>query len=347
MREERNVSLAESTTLKLGGPAKRLVHVENESELANVVSDADARGEKMLMLGGGSNLVVGDSGFDGVAVKIAASKVTPEKKAGKIHVRVDAGASWDAFVARAVGEGWSGVEALSGIPGSVGATPMQNVGAYGQEVSDTIARVYAFDRKSSQFAEFYRAECAFKYRGSRFRGDNCFVITAVEFVFDESPLGAPIRYGELSRALGVADGERAPAEKIRETVIALRRGKGMVIDAADPESVSAGSFFMNPIVDSETLAKIEIAAGAKPPSFDAGEGKFKVAAAWLIEHAGFKKGEPSGSVGISKKHALALVHRGGGTTEDLLVLARAIRDGVKSKFGVVLEVEPILVGCAL
>jgi UDP-N-acetylmuramate dehydrogenase len=347
VHEERNVSLSESTTLKLGGPAKRFVHVENETELAKVVSEADASGEKVLVLGGGSNLVVGDAGFDGVVVKIAASKITAEPKAGKVHVSVQAGASWDAFVERAVNEGWSGVEALSGIPGSVGATPMQNVGAYGQEVSDTITRVHAYDRHENKFVNFAAENCAFSYRSSRFRGDSRYVITAVDFVFAVDASGAPIRYAELSRELGIAEGERTSAARIRETVSRLRRGKGMVLDAADPESVSAGSFFTNPIVDAASVAHITSAAGSAPPAFDAGSGKFKVPAAWLIERAGFKKGEPAGSVGISKKHALALVNRGGATTEDLLGVARSIRDGVKSKFGVELHVEPILVNCKM
>ncbi|MEO7109440.1 MAG: UDP-N-acetylmuramate dehydrogenase [Polyangiaceae bacterium] len=347
MHEERNVLLSKSTTLALGGPAMRFVHVENEKELAQVVSEADARGEKLLVLGGGSNLVVGDAGFDGVVVKIAASRITPDAKAGKVHVSVQAGASWDALVARAVLEGWSGVEALSGIPGSVGATPMQNVGAYGQEVSDTITRVSAYDRHEKQFVDFAAEKCAFSYRSSRFRGDDRFVITAVDFVFDRDTNGAPVRYAELSRELGIAEGERTSAARIRETVIRLRRGKGMVVDATDPESVSAGSFFTNPIVDAAVVASITSVAGIAPPAFASGSGKFKVPAAWLIERAGFNKGEPAGRVGISKKHALALVNRGGATTEDLLAVARSIRDGVKAKFGVELEVEPILVSCKI
>jgi UDP-N-acetylmuramate dehydrogenase len=347
VREERNVLLSKSTTLKLGGPAQRFVHVDDEKELADVVRSADEKKEPVLILGGGSNVVIADAGFDGVVVRLEGGAITPEAKAGKVHVHVDAGVSWDGLVERAVVEGWSGVEALSGIPGSVGATPMQNVGAYGQEVSDTIARVRAYDREEKRFVEFAAETCGFSYRSSRFRGDARYVITAVDFVFDADRNGAPIRYGELSRALGIAEGERAPAEKIRDTVIALRRGKGMVVDAADSESVSAGSFFTNPIVGAETLAKIESLAGAKPPSFAAPDGKSKVAAAWLIERAGFEKGKPAGSVGISKKHALALVNRGNATTEDLLTVARSIRDGVKSKFDVLLEVEPILIGCSL
>jgi UDP-N-acetylmuramate dehydrogenase len=347
VHEERNVSLSKFTTLRLGGRAQRFVHVENARELAMVVGEADAKGEPVLILGGGSNLVVGDAGFDGVVVKMRSDQISPEIKAEKVHVSVQAGASWDAFVKRAVEDGWSGVEALSGIPGSVGATPMQNVGAYGQEVSDTITRVHAYDRREKQFVDFAAENCGFSYRSSRFRGDDRYVVTVVDFVFDLDRSGAPIRYAELSRELGVAEGERVDAARIRETVIRLRRGKGMVLDETDSESVSAGSFFTNPIVDAASVAHIASVVGSAPPAFDSGSGKFKVPAAWLIERAGFKKNEPAGSVGISKKHALALVNRGGATTEDLLRVARSIRDGVKEKFGVTLEVEPILVGCSL
>lgn len=323
-----------------------MVYASDPQEVAFVVESAKRWDEDLLVLGGGSNVVIADAGFVGIVLKCDFREIRVEKKEGKVHVSVDAGMSWDAFVARAVGEGWSGVEALSGIPGSVGATPLQNVGAYGQEVSDTIVRVSAYNRLRSQFVELSRDQCDFGYRFSRFRGADDYVITGVEFAFEESSLGAPIRYAELARALGIVEGERASAEKIRETVIALRRAKGMVLDETDSESVSAGSFFTNPIVDAEAVAHIERVAGAAPPAFAHGFG-FKVPAAWLIERAGFKKGEPAGSVGISKKHALALVNRGGATTEDLLRVARSIRDGVKSKFGVVLDVEPILVQCSI
>ncbi len=315
--------------------------------MATVVAAADEKKEPVLILGGGSNLVIGDAGFDGVVVKSEAHEIVPEIKAGKVHVKADAGVHWDRLVERAVGEGWSGIETLSGIPGSVGATPMQNVGAYGTEVSDTITRVHAYDRHEKKFVDFAAENCGFSYRSSRFRGDDRFVVTAVEFVFAIDKTSAPIRYAELSRALGIAEGERADAARVRETVIRLRRGKGMVVDADDPESVSAGSFFTNPIVEAASVAHIARVAGAPPPAFDAGPGKFKVAAAWLIERAGFEKGEPLGPAGISKKHALALVNRGNATTEDLLRVARRIRDGVRSKFGVELYVEPILVGCEL
>ena len=348
MREERDVLLSTKTTLRLGGVARRLVHAETADEIASVVREADSSGIPVLVLGGGSNLVVADEGFDGVVVTCAFDRIAVTRASEEIvRVTVDAGASWDTFVARAVGEKWRGVECLSGIPGSVGATPMQNVGAYGQEVSDTIVRVRAYDRVERKFVAFSREKCAFSYRSSRFRGDSRFVITQVEFELEESPLGSPILYEELARAFGQSRGAQMGIQYVREKVIALRRGKGMVLDANDPESVSAGSFFTNPIVEESMVAEVAKIAGAEPPAFPAGEGKKKIAAAWLIERAGFKKGEPAGAIGISRRHALALVNRGGGTTRDLLRVARSIRDGVRDQFGVELHPEPVFVGCAL
>ncbi len=348
MREERDVRLSDKTTLRLGGRARRIVHAESPEEIASVVRQADSSGVPVLVLGGGSNLVVSDDGFDGVVVTCAFDRVTIAR-AGEdiVRVTVDAGMNWDALVARAVAEKWCGLECLSGIPGSVGATPMQNVGAYGQEVSDTIVRVRGYDRVERKFVDFSREDCAFSYRSSRFRHDSRFVITQVEFELEESPLGAPILYEELARAFGTSRGAQMGIVYVRDKVIELRRGKGMVLDANDPESVSAGSFFTNPIVRADVVLHVAKVAGVDPPAFPADDGKKKLAAAWLIERAGFKKGEPPGAVGISSKHALALVHRGGGTTRDLLRVARSIRDGVREKFGVDLKPEPVFVGCAL
>ncbi|MGH7284437.1 MAG: UDP-N-acetylmuramate dehydrogenase, partial [Polyangiaceae bacterium] len=299
MREERDVLLSDKTTLKLGGAARRFVYAESAEEIARVVGEADSSGVPVLVLGGGSNLVVGDDGFDGVVVTCAFDRIAVTRAERGVRITVDAGMNWDAFVARAVAEKWRGLECLSGIPGSVGATPMQNVGAYGQEVSDTIVRVRGYDRVDRKHTDFSRAECAFAYRTSRFRNDTRFVITEVEFELEESPLGAPLLYDELARALGVSRGAQYILERVREKVIELRRGKGMVLDANDPESVSAGSFFTNPIVKDDVVARVAKVAGADPPAFPAGEGKKKLAAAWLIERAGFKKGEPAGAVGIS------------------------------------------------
>jgi len=343
MRQKQNVPLAGHTTLRLGGPAARLLEIESVDELVTVARDLDARGEPVLVLGGGSNLVVADEGFAGTVLKLAfdAIEVSPN------DVIVDGGADWDRLVARAVDEGWRGVECLSGIPGSVGATPMQNVGAYGQEVSETIARVRVLDRTTGTVSWIANEDCAFAYRSSRFRGQSRYIVVQVAFVFPPDTQSSPIRYGELSRALGIAEGERAPLRDVRDVVLRLRGAKGMILDAADPESVSAGSFFVNPIVDAADVARIEQAASATVPRFPMPDGSVKVPAAWLIERAGFAKGYGRGGVSISRKHALALVHRGNGSTGALLSLAREVRDTVQSRFGVQLSAEPIMVGCAL
>jgi UDP-N-acetylmuramate dehydrogenase len=235
----------------------------------------------------------------------------------------------------------------------VGAVPMQNVGAYGQDVSETILGVRVWDRAAGQVLELDHAACRFAYRNSAFRGRDDRIILSVTFALAEDSDSAPIRYAELARALGVREGERAPLALVRETVIALRRGKGMVLDPADPDSTSAGSFFTNPIVDAAGLAALRervravLGAEATLPVFPEADGRSKVSAAWLIERAGFPKGHALGPVAISGKHALALTNRGGATTADLLALARAIRDGVKASFGVSLENEPVFVGVSL
>jgi UDP-N-acetylmuramate dehydrogenase len=235
---------------------------------------------------------------------------------------------------------------MSGIPGLVGATPIQNVGAYGQEVSDTIERVRVFDRDAGAFVDMLPADCGFGYRASVFKRRDRWIVTRVRFAFQVGGDSAPVRYAELAKALSIQDGDRASSRVVRETVLALRRGKGMVVDAGDPDSVSAGSFFVNPVVDASTLADVEIRAGERPPRFDAGDGRFKLAAAWLVERAGFPRGWGEGRVGVSRKHALALVNRGGGSAGELLTVARTIREGVKGRFGVELEPEPVLVGCS-
>jgi UDP-N-acetylmuramate dehydrogenase len=234
---------------------------------------------------------------------------------------------------------------MSGIPGRVGATPIQNVGAYGQEVSDTIASVRVYDREREAFRELLPRDCAFGYRTSAFKRNPRHIVTEVTFALTRATEGT-VRYAELSRALGVAEGGTAPLARVRETVLALRRSKGMVLDPSDPDSVSAGSFFVNPIVEARTLEPIEAAAGARVPRFDAGEGRVKVPAAWLVERAGFAKGFRMGRAAISGKHALALVNAGGASSRELLALARTIRDGVRARFGVDLEPEPVLIGAS-
>lgn len=346
MHERTNAPLAPLTTLRLGGPAARLVEIDRTDDLIALLRGRDAA--ETMLLGGGSNVVVADEGFPGTVALVRTRGVSIERTAEGARVVADAGVVWDELVARAVDEGLSGVECLSGIPGSVGATPMQNVGAYGQEVADVVTRVHVLDRATGA-ADWVPAEaCAFGYRTSRFRGSTRHAILAVEMRLPVDALSAPVRYAELSRALGVAEGERAPLAVVRETVVRLRRGKGMVVDASDPDSVSAGSFFVNPVLEAAELAALEARCpGEKVPRFVAAGDRAKVPAAWLIERAGFMKGFTKGRAAISSKHALALVNRGGATTRELLDLARAVRDGVRARFGVELGAEPVMIGCAL
>ena len=338
--------LADHTTLRLGGPAEEWVRATSEDQLVAAVRKADEAGRPLLLLGGGSNLVVADDGFPGTVVEIATTGVHAEgDTCGGAFVTVAAGEGWDELVARAVTEGWVGVEALSGIPGLVGATPIQNVGAYGQEVSDTIARVRTWDRVEGAFRTFAAADCDFGYRSSRFKSDPTrFVVLSVTFQLRLGDLGAPVRYAELARTLGVDLGARAPLAEVRSAVLALRSGKGMVLDAADPDTWSAGSFFTNPFVAPE-----ELPAGA--PAWAQPDGRVKTSAAWLIEHAGFTKGygldRGAGRVALSTKHTLALTNRGGASAAELLELAAEVRDGVRSRYGLTLVNEPVLVGCSL
>lgn len=345
MHARAGVPLAPLTTLRVGGPAARMVDLEREEDLPEALADAESLDQRVFVLGSGSNVVVGDAGFPGLVIRMATRGIDVARVGDRVVVDVAAGEDWDALVVRAVEEGWTGVSSMSGIPGLVGATPIQNVGAYGQEVSDTIVRVRAYDREAGDFAEMAPPACRFGYRASIFKRSDRWIVTGVRFAFRRSRED-DVRYAELARALSVAEGSRAPAAQIRSTVIGLRRGKGMVLDSTDPESVSAGSFFVNPIVDAAILARVESAAGKPPPRFDAGEGRWKVAAAWLVEQAGFAKGWSLGRAGISRKHALAIVNRGAATASEILAAARTVRDGVRAKFGVTLEPEPVLVGCS-
>jgi UDP-N-acetylmuramate dehydrogenase len=339
-----NVPLAPLTTLRMGGPAATLAELTSEDDVAEAVRDAGATG--LLVLGGGSNVVVADEGYPGLVARMGILGTAVRRDGDRVLVDVGAGEDWDALVARAVDEGWSGVASLSGIPGRVGATPIQNVGAYGEEVADTIAGVRVFDRASKTMCDLAPGECGFGYRASVFKRSERWIVTRVRFAFATGDR-AVVRYGELARALSVKEGTAAPARRVRETVIALRRSKGMVLDPADPDSVSAGSFFVNPVVDLATAWRVESVAGSTPPRFDAGHGAVKLAAGWLVERAGFVKGWGDGRAGVSRKHALALVNRGGATSRELLAVARTIRDGVRARFGVTLEPEPVLVGCSL
>jgi UDP-N-acetylmuramate dehydrogenase len=345
MRVYDNVPLASWTSLRVGGPAARVVEVDREDEVPDAVRDAGERDAALVVLGDGTNVVVGDDGLSGVVLRVGVRGVDARREGQRVFVDVGAGESWDAFVERAVGEGWCGVESLSGIPGRAGATPIQNVGAYGWDVGETIASVRVFDRFENTFADLAREACHFDYRTSLFKHDGRFVVTRVTFVLDVKT-ECLVRYAELARALSVAPGACAPLADVRSAVVALRRAKGMVVDPADPDTVSAGSFFVNPVVDAPTLARIAARAGDPPPSFSVGGGRHKVAAAWLVERAGFAKGWRKGRVGVSRKHSLALVNLGGATASELLAVARHIRDGVRARFAVELEPEPVLLGCS-
>ena len=348
MLDRADVPLAPLTTLGLGGPARRLVTVYDEQSVVDVVRAADADGEPLLVLGGGSNVVLPDEGFPGTVVRIAVHGLCAEASDGRVLLAAAAGEDWDGLVAHCVGEGLAGVEALSGIPGLVGASPVQNIGAYGQEVAQTVVAVRALDRASGKVVDLAPQECEFSYRHSAFKGNPArWVVLGVTFSLTPSELCEPVRYAELARRLGVEVGDRAPLGEVRGAVLELRRGKGMVLDAADPDTHSAGSFFTNPLLTAPELDRLLARTDAAPPTWPDAGGRTKVSAAWLIERAGFGKGAFDGPVGISSKHTLALVNRGGATTADLRRVAAAVRDGVREAFGVELVPEPVFVGAPL
>lgn len=338
-----DVPLAPLTTLGLGGPARYLARVEDEKHLPDLLESAARRGERVAILGGGSNLVVSDAGFEGLVLAMRTRGVSTIRRDERVLVTAAAGEPWDELVARTVLDQLAGLECLSGIPGLVGATPIQNVGAYGQEVADTIASVRALDRLTLEVVELSPADCAFAYRDSMLKRDpDRYVVLSVTFAL--TPGGAPtVRYGELEKALA---GKPRDVATVRESVLALRRAKSMVIDPDDPNHRSAGSFFTNPIVDAEVADALSAQQPAMP-RWALADGRVKLAAGWLIEQSGIHKGLRSGGVGISTKHALALVHHGGATTAELLALAEHVRESVRARFGVTLEREPVLWGNAV
>ncbi|MFI7228301.1 UDP-N-acetylmuramate dehydrogenase [Nonomuraea angiospora] len=340
--------LAPYTTLRLGGPARDFAEATTAEHLVSLVAEADMKGLPTLVLGGGSNVVVSDEGFDGLVVKVSTQGVAVSRDGEQMLVTVEAGEDWDSLVARAVAEGWSGIECMSGIPGLVGSTPIQNVGAYGQEVSQTIRCVRAYDRRTRQVVDLEARQCGFSYRDSAFKRDLArHVVLAVTYALDISEMSGPLAYAELAGRLDADAGGRVPLARAREAVLALRRGKGMVLDPDDPDTRSAGSFFTNPILTPEEAAELASRAPGHP-RWELPGGLVKVPAAWLIEQAGYPKGYARGPVRISTKHTLALTNPDGvATTGDLLALAREVRDGVREKFGVTLVNEPVLVGCDL
>jgi UDP-N-acetylmuramate dehydrogenase len=333
-------TLAELTTLRLGGPIGRLADAGTSGELVEAIRTADAAGEPVLIVGGGSNLVAADAGWPGVVVRVRSSGIRLDRRSDEIAVTVEAGESWDDFVALTVAEGWSGLASMSGIPGLTGATPVQNVGAYGSEVSDTIRSLHVYDRQTSDVSAWTREQCGFGFRTSAFKHTDRYVVLDVTFALPRSPDAVPVRYLELARRLGIEPGGIAPSTQVRETVLELRRSKGMVLDPADHDTWSVGSFFVNPFVDAAL-------APSQCPQWTI-QGRVKLSAAWLIENAGFYKGYGlPGRVSVSTKHCLALTNRGGATTAELLGLAREIQSGVEKEFGIKLAPEAHLTGVTI
>jgi UDP-N-acetylmuramate dehydrogenase len=352
-----NVPLAPFTTLGVGGPARHYLRASTVEDVEAGEGWARAWGQPLLVLGGGSNLVVSDEGFPGLVLHIDVQGVDVFYSHDAVELEAGAGESWDALVAYTVERGWAGFECLSGIPGRVGATPIQNVGAYGQEVSQTITQVRVIDRAERRLRSLSTGECGFGYRSSRFKHEDRgrFVVLGVRFRLRPGAPAAPA-YPELIADLQARGTAWPPGvAPVRESVLAIRRRKSMVLDAADPNARSVGSFFLNPIVSAEVVDAVRQRlrgaghekAAAQLPAYPASEGRFKLSAAWLIERAGFVKGHRRGRVGLSSNHSLSLVNCGGGTAREIVELAAEVHAGVRERFGVSLEPEPALVGLSL
>jgi UDP-N-acetylmuramate dehydrogenase len=343
---EARVELASRCTLGVGGRAAHFARVTSESELRSALAWARERGIDVRVLGSGSNIVVADAGFDGLVLEMALLGFAITDMGAAVDVRAAAGEPWDAFVEAMVSRGYQGLECLSGIPGRVGATPIQNVGAYGQEVSETITRVVALDRERGERVVFSGKECRFSYRDSVFKSVQAgrFVVTEVSFRLN---IDAPpsIRYAELTRWFEERPGS-ASLSTVREAVLALRRAKSMVLDASDPNAHSCGSFFTNPILTPDAMVAFSSRAQGEGsvPSFAQSDGRVKLSAGWLIEHAGFARGTRSGAVGLSTKHALALVAHEGASASDVVQFAQSVQRAVWERFGVGLEAEPVFWG---
>lgn len=346
MTPRENVPLAPLCTLAVGGPARYFVEASEEATLLDALDWARHHGHRVRVLGGGSNLVVADAGVDGLVVKIALRGVAECAVAGGLELTAAAGEPWDDLVARAVGRGWAGLECLSGIPGLVGATPIQNVGAYGQAVSDTVVAVRALDTTDARIVSLPPPACEFGYRDSAFKRlhPGRYVVLAVTYRL--VPGGAPtVRYADVEKALA-ARGVAAPSlADVRASVLAIRRSKSMVLDPADPNRRSCGSFFTNPIVTVEEAARI--AGRARDPAmphWPEPDGRVKLSAAWLIERAGFRRGQREGPVGISTRHALAIVAHAGARARDVAAFARRLQTAVAETLGVALVPEPVFWG---
>ncbi len=351
---DENVPLAPLTTLEVGGPARYLASCATVGELRRWLGWARSLSLPACVLGGGSNLLVADRGFDGLCLRLRDATVELEPRRGGVLVRAAAGAGWDALVACTVAEGLGGLECLSGIPGRVGAAPIQNIGAYGQEAAETLAAVQVIERRGGAVRELAAAECGFGYRQSRFKSEwrDRFVVTRVDFLLPRRAAGT-VRYAELRRAFGMPEGAGSPApslEEVRRTVLEIRRGKSMVIEPGDPNRRSAGSFFVNPVAPPERAEAVrrrwrERAGGqAEMPAYPAAGGRVKLSAAWLIEQAGYERGYRLGRAALSSRHTLALINRGGATAAEIVALAAQLRRGVHRAFGVTLDPEPVFLG---
>lgn len=338
------VPLAPLTTLGVGGCARWFARAGSMDGIAAADRFRRERSVPLFVLGGGSNIVVADEGFDGFVLLAGVKGVLWRRLAGETVVTAGAGDTWDDLVSGAVARGLAGLECLSGIPGSVGGTPIQNVGAYGQEVAGTIDRVAVYDLSDASARELTAAECGFSYRSSRFKthDQGRFVVAHVTFRLRPGP--PTLSYPDVADGLGVAGIREPSLADVRQTVLAIRRRKGMVLDAADPDARSVGSFFVNPVITEAHRDRIAALAGARPPGFAAPDGRVKIPAAWLVERAGFERGLADGAVAISSKHTLALVNRGGATARDVLRLASRIKRRVADRFDVWLRPEPVFVG---
>ena len=336
-------TLNKYTSLRVGGPAKSIVNVSTEEE---IIAAIEAAGESpVLIIGGGSNILISDNGFDGTVIHIANNQAESEVDAcSGATLTIGAGEDWDTFVATTISRGFAGLETLSGIPGTVGAAPIQNIGAYGHEVSEFITRVRTYDRHAKAIKTFTNSECEFEYRNSYFKKHpGRYIVLSVQFQIRRGEVSTPITYAELAMKLGIAVGEKAPVVDVRKAVMELRAAKGMLLNPDDKDSWSAGSFFTNPIVSKE----IASALPENAPKWPMADGRVKTSAAWLIENSGIVKGRAHGGAQVSSKHVLALTNSGSATAADICELAREVRASVEAKFGITLEPEVNLVGISL
>ena len=344
MNIQENVPLAPFTTIGIGGPARYFAKASTVDEIREAVSWASSHSQPLFILGGGSNLLISDDGYKGLVLQIDLRGVVVESEDQYATVKVAASEPWDSFVATAVAHRWAGIECLSGIPGSTGATPIQNVGAYGQDVSETIIRVEVLDRTRDRVITLTNAECRFGYRASLFKNHerDRYVVLNVTFRLKAGG-AASVRYPELRKYLEERGQSDEDLSSVRDAVIAIRKRKGMVLDSDDPDTRSDGSFFMNPILNAGEFARFKQKAD-NAPNFPSNDGTVKLSAAWLIEHAGFKKGFVHGNVGLSTKHTLAVINRGGGTAREVRELVKLVQDRVREQFGVEMHPEPNFIG---